>query len=267
MGGFFEPGIEKLPGPEKLESPEMQAGIKALQTLLESITNLQIPKMAMTPAEERAQSLLFNLMGQPVPDIYKKGEAELGRTLEGGYEPATSPYYSALRKASEIEEAKGVSDIRRRSQLGGMLLSEPSERTEAEYRERAGASRGMMLGGLTEAERTRRFGAVPLALQYSQQRPEYQALAAAKQYGGLPRDIALQNLQNMLIPYQLGTPIAQALSSYQPYYQPQYMQKPSGFENLMRVLELGADVFSTIKTAGTNKAIQALSASLLPAAD
>lgn len=143
MGGQPKPQLLEIPGAEGV-------GVDFLTKLLGQAT----PK--------------FNVEGgYDMPEAFKMGMGELEKTLGGGvYDPKTSDFWKGYRDYSASEEAKGVSDIRRRGQLGGGLYSKGSIVEESEFRQGAGAQRGMMLGGLFEKERERRLGATGMALQY-----------------------------------------------------------------------------------------------------
>lgn len=111
----------------------------------------------------------FNVAGgYEMPEAHKLGMGELERTLGGEfYDPRKSDFWKGYRDYTVGEEAKGISDIRRRGQLGGGLYSKGSMIQESEYKQGSKAQRGMMLGGLFEKERERKLGATGTALQYA----------------------------------------------------------------------------------------------------
>jgi len=102
------------------------------------------PELLYTPEQEEAISGLEDLAYGDLPTLptmnlediepYNIGMDEIKKVLGETYDPFKSPFYQGLREASMREEEAGVSNLRRRSQLGGMLKSDPSRRTEAEYR-------------------------------------------------------------------------------------------------------------------------------------
>jgi hypothetical protein len=98
------------------------------------------------------------------------------------------------------------------------------------------ASRLQNLGGLFETERGRQLQAVQQSLPFIQmeQQEPYQQLQAIQQFGGLPRQLATaqsaadyeQQLQNLLAPYHLSGPLAQALLGHEETWtQPEYYQE------------------------------------------
>lgn len=249
MAKFFEGETEELPGPKKLESEEeKQARSWLLDLMKRTAPLLQVP--GMMGYEQAGQDILGSMLGADLPEGYQLGMSELQKTMGGEYDPFTSPYYQGLREASRREEEEGVSRLRRGSQLGGMFYSEPSQRTEAEYRGRMGTGRTSILGGMLETERGRRYGAIPQAMQYGQyaEMQPYRQLGAIQQYGALPRQIAGQQAgaayQQQMFPYTNQAQLAQMLLAYKPdYYQPQFMQQPSPWDYLMQSGEVAAGFF------------------------
>ena len=200
-----------------------------------------------TPGE-RYISLLEELMSRKPPkwdvpaqkipgmtDIETMGQSLLRDLIlrQEDYDPSTSPYYESVREEAAHLKREGTEKIRRRSQLGGMLYSTPSARTESEFT--SAIDRGLMseLGRLSETERARKL-----------QEP-YSKLGAIASYGALPRQIESaqkasvhQNLlqryqsklQGYILPMQYQAPIAQNLLSFMyPQQQPQQQSSGGGF--------------------------------------
>ncbi len=148
----------------------------------------------MSGAEQTTQALLSKFLGTSATggEAYKLGMGEIQKTLGGeAYDPRTSDFWKGFREVSAMEQEKGVSDIRRRGQLGGGLYGEPGMRAEAEYIRGAGAERQMMLGGLYEKERERKTGAVGQALGYAGfgEQGALSRLRAGTEIGALPRQL------------------------------------------------------------------------------
>ena len=246
MSKFFEGEEKELPGPRMIEAPsEKEARSFLLNLLKQGAPLMGVP--GMMGYEPEGQEILGKMLEAGLPEGYHLGMGELAKTLTGEYDPFTSPYYQGLREASKREEEEGVGGLRRGSQLGGMFYSEPSQRTEAEYRARMGTGRQSLLGRMYETERGRRYGAIPTALQYGQyaEQQPYRQLGAIQQYGGLPRQIAgaqeLAKYQQLMFPYTNQAQLAQMLLAYKPdWYQPQFQQKKSPWDYLMQAGELAA---------------------------
>ncbi|HUW31681.1 MAG TPA: hypothetical protein VM223_08730 [Planctomycetota bacterium] len=173
------------------------------------------------------------------------GQSILADIVAGGAfaDPRTSPLYQGFRAESEAEEASGASELRRRSQLAGMFQSSPGIRAEGDYRKGMAASRLGMLGQMYESERAR-------------DNP-YTRLAAASQYGALPRQIeqAQQQsvwdarMQRKMFPYTTLAPIATTLLGAQPstYFTP---PQPSTFANVMGGMGAGLNMAGTAAMMG-----------------
>lgn len=169
------------------------------------------PELILTPEQEQAITALEELAYGDLPTLptmdlssleaYGIGMGEIKKVLAEKYDPFTSPFYQGLREASLREEEAGVGQLRRRSQLGGMLKSDPSKRTEAEYRGRMGTGRTTMLGEMYETERGRKMEMIPNLLSYA----------------GLGADVGMFNtqvgIQQELLPYTATAPMLEGLAS------------------------------------------------------
>ena len=168
------------------------------------------PELLITEEQETAVSALEDLAYGDLPTLptfdiesveaYGLGMEQIKKVLGEAYDPFKSPFYQGLREASLREEEAGVSNLRRRSQLGGMLKSDPSKRTEAEYRGGMGTGRTMMLGEMFETERGRKQEMIPNLLSYA----------------GLGADVGMFNTQvginQAMLPYTAAAPIMQGLA-------------------------------------------------------
>ena len=232
MGDFFSSSTKRMPGPEIKETPWGPEMRDYLTNLMKTRQPQQFA--CMTDIERQGQGLLDTYLGQGQPEAYTLGMDQLRSTLTGGYDPSTSQYYQGLRSQMEAQEGQNVADLRRRQQLGGMFSSGPAYRAEGELRGTAASQRNVLLGGLYEQERQKQMAASGQALGYAQYGDQSQLakLAAAQQYGSLPRDIQdkryAADWQNQAYRSQL----AQMLMQYAPWYQPQYAQTPSPFSQL-----------------------------------
>lgn len=177
-------------------------------------------------------------------DIEKGGQSLLAKILGGGAfeDPSKSLLYRGLRDESYADEERGVSGLRRRQNMGGMFVSAPGGREEAEFRGRAMRGRSSILGGLFESERNR-------------DNP-YTRMAAVGQYGSLPREIT--DARNMA---KYGSEMGgldrkdsamSQLLGYAPWYQPQFYQEESGISGLANLAGgiggafMGSDLFGSL---------------------
>lgn len=157
---FAKGTYEDAPDPELLTTPSQEGAIAGLEELaygelptlptLEPIDVPDLPTMSLEDIEP-----------------YNIGMDEIKKVLGDAYDPFKSPFYQGLREASMREEEAGISKLRRRSQMGRMVQSDPSRRTEAEYRGGMGTGRTMMLGEMYETERGRKAEQIPNLLNYA----------------------------------------------------------------------------------------------------
>lgn len=183
------------------------------------------PELLTTPEQEEAITDLEELAEAPLPTLptldlesleaYGIGMEEIKKVLGEAYDPFKSPFYQGLREASLREEEAGVSKLRRRSQLGGMVKSDPSRRTETEYRGGMGTGRTMMLGEMYETERERKQTTIPQLLGYA----------------GMAGDVGMFNTQvgitEALLPYTHQAPLLQGLAGgYGTWWSPEQTYHP-----------------------------------------
>lgn len=171
------------------QAPWQKSGIKYVKEQLGNVANLPARQIAgMSDAEKQQQTLLNRVMqGQAFQD------------------PRTSDLYQGLRAQSMADEQAGVDALRRRAQQSGMYASGGGMNAEAKFRADAGAQRQALLGQLFNQERARDN--------------EYSRMAAAAQYGQLPRQLQQQqmdaNFNQQFYPITYGVPLAQALMGHQ----------------------------------------------------
>lgn len=180
------------------------------------------------PEQMGLQTLKDYLASAPSTEsaMYKAGESELMKTLGGEeYDPLGGAYYQAYRNQvmRELQEAKdrlAASTSARDKYFGGGRIKETGNLEEGATNQLA-----MTLATLAENERTRRAGAVPQALQYTQygEQVPVARVAAAEQYGALPREVEQQGLDREYQEWirqltDLGIPLdtALALATMQP---------------------------------------------------
>jgi hypothetical protein len=144
-------------------------------------------------------------------------KGEMTKTLEGGYDPLTSPYYRGLREEAEREQRKGVTDIRQGAELGGMLKSTPRLGAEGTFLAASKSNLLKQLGLLYETERGRKSQAAR-----DIQGVEGQQISDVAAIGGVAeaeraveeqRNQALYAaaIQQIMFPYQTMSNIASAL--------------------------------------------------------
>jgi hypothetical protein len=247
---FAKGTYEEGPAPELLETEYTAPAMEALQELAGTTPDLPTVSLPGPSAAEQqllsqGQSLIQQMMSGEMPEAFQIGLDKIKSILGGEYDPLTSPYYAGLKEEAARFEEKGISDIRQRSQLGGMLYSEPAMGAEAEFRGMVGTGLTKELGRLYEADVGRQAGMVPQLLGYAglEAGMPGQALAgigALAPLAGKGGDIARQQemlnwgvgTQQAMFPWEQQAPIQQYLSDWGNWYQPEMLYKPGFFDYL-----------------------------------
>ena len=254
---FMEMKEKRLPGPERLETEEGKYGASQLQQLLQDLMAGKTPTQGiagMTPGggEDLSQQLLASFL--------KPGgsaQSMLEKTLVGGYtSPETNPAYQSLLAEQQRTQGSDLATIGRQAQLGGMLGSTGRIGAQSDYLAQAGGQRLGLLGQIMENERSRQMQASSLLPQLQSQQ-----IGTGMQYGGLQRQLDQAKMdaayQQAMMKYTGGGQLAQGLMSYSPFYQPQFAQQPSKFQNLMLGLKTTADLVNAFSGGGAKGAAAA----------
>ena len=238
--GTYEEG----PEPTLLETPYSGPAMEALQNLAGTTPTLPTVNLPGMSAQEQSllnqgMSLIQKLMSDKMPEAFTLGMDKIKNILGGEYNPLTSPYYKGLKEEAARFEEKGVSDIRQRSQLGGMLYSEPAMGVEAEFSGILGTGLTKELGRLYESDVNRQAGMIPQLLGYSQQEMQkplmgLQGIGALSPLAGKGGDIARQQellnwgvgTQQALFPWTYGADINKFLADWGTFYTPEQTYKP-----------------------------------------
>lgn len=145
----------------------------------------------MSEEEKKSFDWLKKYGEQPVPETINLGKEELKKTLTGGYDPSTSPYYQAVKATAQKNLDETLGDIASSAAGRGMYHTGARRELQASARTAVTNALNEMLGRMAEAAMERRLQAVPLAQQvgaYEEALPFAKA-AAYQQLGALPRAI------------------------------------------------------------------------------
>ena len=249
IGIVFAKGTyEEGPEPELMTTEYTEPSMNALMGLAGTTPNLPTVNLPGMTKEEKqllqqGMSLIQQLMSGEMPEAFKLGMEKIKSVLGGEYNPLTSPYYKGLKEEAARFEEKGISDIRQRSQLGGMLYSEPAMGAEAEFKGILGTGLTKELGSLYESDINRQTSMIPQLLSYAglESGRTGQALAgisALSPLAGKGGDIARQQemlnwgvgTQQAMFPWTNQAPIWQTLADWGNWYQPQMYYKPGLFD-------------------------------------
>jgi len=247
---FAKGSYEEGEPPELLETEYSEPSMDWLMKLLDRDINLPTVDLPGISDEERklvefGSSIIERMMSKGTPEAYDLGMSKIKSILGGEYDPRTSPYYEGLKEESARLEGKGISDIRQRSQLGGMLYSEPAMGAEAEFKGMLGTGLTKELGRLYEADVNRQAGMVPQLLNYAgfESNLPGQRIETLKSFAplaGMERDIETKQrladwqvaTNQELAPFQYQAPIAQYTSDWGNWYQPEMYYTPGLWDSL-----------------------------------
>jgi hypothetical protein len=189
-------------------------------------------RFAEFPYQQQLQGTLGDYINRAPQPLHQEAESQLMGTLQGDYDPRTSPYYKSLREQALREEQEAVNRLKREGVATGMLQSSPYVRAEAELRGDTASKLSELLGGMYENERGRMIEAVPQAMevgQYQEGQPlqTAQAISAIspilKQLMEEPKAFDYQQFkEEQAWPYAVQVPLLQQLLGYAPWYMPQY---------------------------------------------
>ena len=258
---FAKGTYEEDPAPQLLTTPYTDPAMEALQdlaTTTPTLPTVSLPGISGTEQQllDQGMSLIQQLMSGEMPEAFQIGMDKIKNILGGEYNPLTSPYYKGLKEEAARFEEKGISSIRQRSQLGGMLYSEPAMGVEAEFKGILGTGLTKELGRLYEADVGRQAGMIPQLLGYSGQELGRQGMALSGISGLAPLagkggDIARQQellnwgvgTQQAMFPWTHQAPIQQYLADWGTFYQPTQTYQPGPWDYLMQGLGAAAPWF------------------------
>jgi len=230
--------------PELLETEYTDPAMEKLAELMGrdvTLPTVDLPKLS--DAEKKlvdfGTNIIQKMMGAGTPEPYEIGLEKIKSVLGGEYNPLTSPYYKGLKEEAARFEEQGISDIRQRSQLGGMLYSEPAMGAEAEFKGILGTGLTKELGRLYESDINRQTSMIPQLLGYagyesSLPGQKIETLKSFAPMAGQERDIATKQAladwqvgtQQELFPFQYQAPIAQYMADWGNWYQPTQTYHP-----------------------------------------
>lgn len=241
---FAKGSYEEGDSPELLTTHYSEPSMDWLMNLVEKDVTLPTVDIPGLSDQEKklvsfGSSIIEKMMAKGSPEAYDIGINKIKSILGGEYDPRTSPYYEGLKEESARIEEKGISGIRQRSQLGGMLYSEPAMGAEAEYSGMMGTGLTKELGRLYEGDVNRQASMIPQLLNYAgfESNLPGQKIETLKSFApmaGQERDIQTkQNLADwevatnqQLFPFQYQAPIAQYTADWGNWYQPQQYYQP-----------------------------------------
>lgn len=122
---------------------------------------------------------------------FQQGKGEISKTLTDQYNPATSPYYQAVKAEASKNLQDTQKDIAGKAAGGGRYWAGARLGRQQEAASETERGLNTLLGQMSETERQRRLDVLPLAFQYGQaeQRLPLEKAEAYQRLGALPRQI------------------------------------------------------------------------------
>ena len=220
MGLFTEPQeLEIIP-----QSDASKTGQAYLQNLLATMPNVPTQGVAgLTPIQLMIQKMLPGYLNQ-VNQAGDLASKEYSDILSDKYDPRTSPYYEGLRQEAERLQTEGVTSLRQRAELGGMVNSSNAAVSEGSFINQSNSALLTELGRLMETERGRKM----LAAE-GIQGAESKRLGNVAAVGGIAEEarsieqqradaLYSQALMQMLFPYKYQAKLANSLLNYKQDY-------------------------------------------------
>jgi hypothetical protein len=203
----------------------------------------------MSDAEKQSQTFLNKYTQTPIPSIWSDATSELSKTLKGDYDPATSPYYQAVKAEAARNLDETQKNIASNAAGGGRYYTGARVKQQGEAATDMGNTLNTMLGKMAEEERVRRLQAAPVAMQagqYEQALPLQQA-TALQQLGSLPRTLNQAYLDAVRGEWEKSTRdwplsiagLAAGVQQAPMYAQAGYTQSPSMFSQIWNPLAGG----------------------------
>ena len=175
----------------------------------------------LSSLQQQMQQYLSRYLGKGT-EGYNLAMGEARDTIKGNYDPRTSDYWRGFRQEAGDLKTEGVTNIRQRANLGGMLQSSPAQAVESEYGRKFDTALLKELGNLYETERGRKERAGVRAGELGQQ--QVGNLLSSASLANQPREIeqlranALYEsaIQELLHAYTYQANLASGMMSYNP---------------------------------------------------
>ncbi len=196
----------------------------------------------MTAQETQSLDKVNQYANQGSNSTLDAGKAQIEKTLNGSYDPSTSPYYQAVKAQSAANLADTNKQIASDAAGAGRYFAGSRIKQQGRAANESGMNLDTIMGTLTQNERQNQLAVLPQALAYGQQEqnlPLEQA-KALQTVGSLPRQLqqntdteSLNNFYKSQYDYPLS--ILQMIAGIQA--PPVYQQNP---DRIGQITELAA---------------------------
>ncbi len=145
----------------------------------------------MTAQETASLGKVNDYANQGSNSTLDAGKAQIEKTLNGSYDPSTSPYYQAVKAQSAANLADTNRQIASDAAGGGRFFTGSRIKQQARAANESGMNLDTILGQQAENERNRQISVLPQAMAYGQaeQQLPLQQASALQALGALPRTL------------------------------------------------------------------------------
>lgn len=157
----------------------------------ETFTGQMVAPMSQPEAQSFDFLRKFGEGTQAADPTFQKARKVVGQTLEGQFDPTTSPYYQAVKAEAARNLASTQENIKSEAAGRGNVFTGGRIREQARAATDVGIGLNKILGELAMRERQNQLSVIPQALGISQtlaQEP-LQRAEAFQLFGALPREI------------------------------------------------------------------------------
>lgn len=149
-----------------------------------------------SPYENQGLNYLQKFLDNPDPSgLMGNASNVLNKTLTGGYDPYTSPYYKSLRQGAQIEQGDAQNQLNAQLGARGKYFSSEALNENQQLQTRTTNYLQNILGQLAQTERQNQLSAVPQAADLNN-KVTLAPVAAASTFGALPRELEQKDLEN-----------------------------------------------------------------------
>ena len=250
MSGLFKTKKTELPAPREITAPAQAQGQQYLSRALQDyeVTPYSGQLSSTRPSfEGQIPGLVQDYASRGQLPLITSAQNQLQQTIEGKYDPRTSPYYQSFRDEALRNLDDTQTNIRQSAQLGGALRTSGRVRQEARAAVDTSREINSVLGQLYEQERLNQLNAIPQALNVSDyvENAPNRTLATIMGAGGYltaAEQAELDRTYNDFLRQgeekRYGYSLAETLASpsLYNYYQPTYDTQASPFERYISPL-------------------------------
>jgi len=194
------------------------------KTLYQRLTPLLKSPQAFAPTSYEMAGLEMLKKGVTPTPLQTALSQQILTTLQGGYNPYTSPYYQAMRQQLEQTGKEAQSSLLSNLAKQGLIGETTNVRAAlpiTDLQSKITGGLGQLIAQVAEKERERQLQTLPYATQLAemQQRLPMQRAELLARYGRIPREAALQPYQMAMQMWGRNIPYGVTKFKYQPLFQ------------------------------------------------